>query len=445
MHPRAVYEEVVTGIAFGPASFLFVHHAVSALGWLAVMPWRKAELHLNTELLLEAAKGDAATLEMCTVTELMTQPPKHLTESELINQMDSLGIGTDASIPTHVETIGTRFYIHVRDSEGRIIVDADDSRHGGGPPRSRPSPQAPTGSCGPRYMVPSRLGIAMIACFETADPVLANPSLRAKMEKQITLVADGNAPAQTVLDANLALFYKHYCGFVKALPQIRPLLISEHAAEAVGNSWAEVPMADNLGRLSDRQLQKREAAADVVSTVASDRERLRREQDRRQASVRPPSGASASAALAAELFNWYGEGDEGGVLHDSEGQPTAVSAVSAVRHASASGRKHYQLELERLVNLDQSEEAKNLEALLHANPAGRDRVSSRHGGGRGGRGGSRRGRDGGRDAVRQGQRGGGGGGGKAPSAGRSGGRGHGHSGNRDARAKVTITRMYDSD
>ena len=237
LHPRAEYEEVVTSTGFGPASFRFVHHTVSVLGWLVVTPWRKAELHLNTELILEAAKGDTVTLATCAVTELVTQPPKHLTESELITRMDSLGIGTDASIPTHIETIGARSYIHVRDGEGHIIMDGENGGYDGGggrpSPRApsgscgRPSPRAPSGSCGPRYMVPTRLGVAMIACFETADPVLANPSLRAKMEKQITLVADGNASAQTVLDANLALFYKHYCGTLQRLdfnPHLDPTL-----------------------------------------------------------------------------------------------------------------------------------------------------------------------------------------------------------------------------
>ena len=210
------------------------------------------------------------------------------------------------------------------------------------------------------------------------------------------------------------------------------MLISERAAEAVGNSWAEVPLVNNPSRLSDHQLRKQEAAADVVSTVASDRERLRREQDRRQASGRIPSGASASAALAAELFNWYSDGDEHGAFQDGEAQ---LMSVSVARHASASDQKHYQFELDRLVNIDQTEEAQNLETMLQrAGPA-----RGRGGGDRGGRG-SRRSRY----ADQQRQRGGGGGG-EARSSSRGGGRGRGRSGNRDDRAKVTTTRLYDSD
>ena len=45
--------------------------------------------------------------------EGVTQPPKHLQEWELIARMDRLGIGTDASISTHVETIATRNYVKV--------------------------------------------------------------------------------------------------------------------------------------------------------------------------------------------------------------------------------------------------------------------------------------------------------------------------------------------
>ena len=42
------------------------------------------------------------------LAESWTEPPKPLTEAELVELMDQNGIGTDASIPQHIQTIQDR-------------------------------------------------------------------------------------------------------------------------------------------------------------------------------------------------------------------------------------------------------------------------------------------------------------------------------------------------
>ena len=54
------------------------------------------------------------------LADRQTAPPGYLTESDLITLMEKHGVGTDASIPVHINNICTRNYVTIE--SGRRLV-----------------------------------------------------------------------------------------------------------------------------------------------------------------------------------------------------------------------------------------------------------------------------------------------------------------------------------
>lgn len=79
-------------------------------GFTAVMTWQGIG---EDEQLPELKKGDKLSVKDLRLTERQTSPPDYLTEAELITLMEKHGIGTDASIPVHINNISQRNYVTV--------------------------------------------------------------------------------------------------------------------------------------------------------------------------------------------------------------------------------------------------------------------------------------------------------------------------------------------
>ncbi len=94
-----------------------------------------------------------------------TKVPGYLTESELITLMEKNGIGTDASIPTHINNIITRNYVTL------------------GPNRT---------------VVPTTLGIVLVHGYYRIDSDLVRPEVRATIEKFCDMIAKGLATKEQV-------------------------------------------------------------------------------------------------------------------------------------------------------------------------------------------------------------------------------------------------------
>jgi len=90
--------------------------------------------------------GSRATLD---IKEKLTTAPAYLTESELIGKMEKNGIGTDASISTHIENILKRNYVELISG---------------------------------RKMKPTKLGLVLAQGYHLIDSSLVLPEIRSDSE-----------------------------------------------------------------------------------------------------------------------------------------------------------------------------------------------------------------------------------------------------------------------
>lgn len=68
---------------------------------------------MEDEEIPELKKGDQFIPTKILMSEGKTHPPEFLTESELLGLMEKHGIGTDASMATHIKNICERNYVEL--------------------------------------------------------------------------------------------------------------------------------------------------------------------------------------------------------------------------------------------------------------------------------------------------------------------------------------------
>lgn len=153
-------------------------------GFTSVMTWQAVA---EEECLEGMREGALLSVKEAKLMERETSPPGYLTESELISLMEKYGIGTDASIPVHINNICVRNYVRVEAG---------------------------------RKLEPTKLGIALVRGYWRVDPELIQPTMRADVEKQLELIAKGRADYRAVLAHTLENFRRKFLYFTTNIGEV---------------------------------------------------------------------------------------------------------------------------------------------------------------------------------------------------------------------------------
>jgi DNA topoisomerase-3 len=157
--------------------------------------------------------------------ERQTVAPSHLTESELITLMERHGVGTDASIPQHINNIQTRNYVQV----------------------------APTG----RRLLPTALGVQLVHAYWTVDADLVLPTMRAQVEQQLSLIAEGRADYIHVKQHTLDVFRAKFVYFVQNMASVDLLFETSFTSLAAsGRPFARCGKCRRYMRLIEARPQR---------------------------------------------------------------------------------------------------------------------------------------------------------------------------------------------
>lgn len=129
--------------------------------------------------------GATVELDSADLLEGTTSPPRYLSETDLISLMDANGIGTDATMADHIQTIIDRNYVNKIN---------------------------PPGESGVSRLIPSALGYGLVEGYDKIgfEKSLSKPFLRKEMEESMVKIANGVSSKEEILRATLSKYYDVY-------------------------------------------------------------------------------------------------------------------------------------------------------------------------------------------------------------------------------------------
>eukprot|EP00444_Apocalathium_aciculiferum_P018668 CAMPEP_0183473218 /NCGR_PEP_ID=MMETSP0370-20130417/160896_1 /TAXON_ID=268820 /ORGANISM="Peridinium aciculiferum, Strain PAER-2" /LENGTH=341 /DNA_ID=CAMNT_0025665897 /DNA_START=65 /DNA_END=1087 /DNA_ORIENTATION=- len=194
------------------------------------------------------------------LTQHSTQPPPHLSESELLGLMESHGIGTDASMAQHIGNIVKRGYVSL---DGAT-----------------------------RQLTPEPIGLALSLAYTLVDPGLAQPTVRSAIENECNKIAQGTAMKNDVVRRVLATFERKFHFFRKHVDRI-PVMLAMAYAQQRGHAkegeslqqWNKACRAIAAVALEDLLYSRDSIALEETARPAPDVEETPQEHAERQCSI----------------------------------------------------------------------------------------------------------------------------------------------------------------
>eukprot|EP00347_Sterkiella_histriomuscorum_P012229 403369401 len=161
----AVAQETVVKIQIGEEQLQTQGLIVEKKNYLEIFPFDT----WDSTLLPDFKVGEQITYDSLKVAKTTTKPPQYLSESDLIDTMDQNGIGTDATIHEHIKKIQERQYAMVQGKKFK----------------------------------PTLLGQSLIDAYEEIGVDIHKPYLRAQMEREMRLIAEGKKSKDEFLKETL--------------------------------------------------------------------------------------------------------------------------------------------------------------------------------------------------------------------------------------------------
>ncbi|KAF8134539.1 DNA topoisomerase [Boletus edulis] len=170
--------ETTVEVVYGGEEFYMTGLIILARNYLDVYPYDK----WTDKEIPDFREGEEFEPTSCEIKEGQTTSPALLTEADLVTLMDKNGIGTDATIAQHIQTIIDREY---------VIERMDGTT---------------------KHLLPSTLGIGLVEGYNQIgfDRSLSKPQLRRETERSMVQVCEGTKTKDGMLAQSIEQYKDMY-------------------------------------------------------------------------------------------------------------------------------------------------------------------------------------------------------------------------------------------